>query len=482
MAAASIIRFGDFQLDRTSGDLSRAGTTSRLSQLPLRAFLELLDHPGQTVSRDRLAAILWPRGIANLDESLNGVMLELRVALGDEAETPRYIETLPRVGYRFIGTLDDAPTEESPILRSHRKTRRIAWIAAAGIAALAIGPWWVDRHRLPAESDVATLVAPRRTASTTAYEHYLDGINQRSKRDINSLPQTIAAFEAAVRDDPAYAEAWAALATSLTGAALWQQGLTVPLLDRARDAAERAVKLDESLAEGHAALGQLYAMYTRDLSAADRELTRALALDDKLARAWYVVGILRAFQGRPEEALAAMRRACELEPTTLQFSSLYGLLLYHTRRFDDAIAHVQPLVAAHPTHDQARSVLIRAFIAKGRYDDAAAHLKRRASDIPNMSDLGQLFAKTGRREDAVAEASRIEARSREGYAVMYEAAVIYVALGELDQACGALTMAANEHSMFVGWARIDPRMDGLRGKSCFMPVERSLDTSANTAR
>lgn len=480
MAAAPIIRFGDFQLDRTSGDLSRAGTTSRLPQQALRALLELLANPGQIVSRDRLAAILWPRGMADVDNGLNGIMFELRMALGDDAETPRYIETIPRVGYRFIGTFDDAPTEESPMLRSHLKTRRFAGFAA-GIAALAIGAWLVDRHRPPAEADVAAPLEPRRTASTTAYEHYRDGINHRSKRDINALPQAIAAFEAAVRDDPAYAEAWAALATSLTGAALWQQGLTVPLLDRARDAAERAVKLDDSLAEGHAALGQLYAMYTRDLSAADRELTRALALDDKLARAWYAVGILRAFQGRPEDAVAAMRRACELEPATLQFSSLYGLLLYHSRRFDDAIAHVQPLVAAHPTHDQARSVLIRAFIAKGRYDDAAAHLKRRASDIPNLSDLGQLFAKTGRREDAVAEALRIEARSREGYAVMYEAAVIYVALGELDLACGALTMAADEHSMFVGWARIDPRMDGLRGKSCFTPVERSLDTSGKTS-
>jgi hypothetical protein len=99
-----------------------------------------------------------------------------------------------------------------------------------------------------------------------------------------------------------------------------------------------------------------------------------------------------------------------------------------------------------------------------------------------MSDLGQLFAKTGRREDAIAEAQRIEARSREGYAVMYEAAVIYVALGELDHGCEALSMAAHEHSMFVGWAKIDPRMDGLRGKSCFATFERSLDMSGTTSR
>lgn len=481
MTAPSILRFADFRLDRITGELSRGGTTTRLSQQPLRVLLELLDNPGKVVPRERLVALLWPRGVVDFDNSLNGIVRTLRVALGDDSETPRYIETLPQVGYRYLGTLDDAPTEESPMLRAHRKSRRLAWFVAVGVVSLAIGAWYVDRARRPAEPVESASLAPRRTASTKAYEHYLDGIYQRSRRDINAVSQAIAAFEAALREDPEYAEAWAALATTLIGAALWQQEPTVPLLDRAREAAERAVKLDESLADGHAALGQINTMYTRDLAAAERELARALALDDKLSRGWHGVGILRAFQGRPEEALAAMRRARELEPTTLHFNSQYGLLLYHSRRFDDAIAHLEPLVAAHPTLDHARSVLIRALIAKGRYDDASAHLKRRTADIPNMSDLGLLFAKTGRREDALAEAQRIEARDREGYAVMYEVAVIYAALGELDQACGALANAAGEHSMFVGWARLDPRMDGLRGKSCFSAVERTIDTGSKAS-
>jgi DNA-binding winged helix-turn-helix (wHTH) protein/tetratricopeptide (TPR) repeat protein len=481
MTAPSIIRFADFRLDRISGELSRGGTTTRLSQQPLRVLIELLDNPGKVVSRERLVTLLWPRGVVDFDNSLNGIVRKVRVALGDDSETPRYIETLPRVGYRYIGPLDDAPTEESPMLRAHRKSRRVVWFVAAGVVMLATGAWFVERARRPQEPVEAASLAPRRTTSTKAYEHYLDGIYQRSRRDINATPQAIAAFEAALREDPDYAEAWAALATTLTGAALWQQDATISLLDRARDAAERAVKLDESLADGHAALGQVHTMYTRDLSAAEREFARALALDDKLSRGWHGVGILRAFQGRPEEALAAMRRARELEPMTLHFNSQYGLLLYHSRRFDDAIAHLEPLVAAQPSLDQARSVLIRALIAKGRYDDASAHLKRRTTDIPNMSDLGLLFARTGRREDALAEAQRIEARDREGYAVMYEVAVIYAALGELDQACGALANAADEHSMFVGWARLDPRMDGLRGKSCFSAVERTLDTSAKAS-
>jgi DNA-binding winged helix-turn-helix (wHTH) protein/tetratricopeptide (TPR) repeat protein len=481
MTAPSIIRFAEFRLDRTSGELSRGGTTIRLAPQPLRVMLELLDNPGTVVSRERLVALLWPRGMADFDNKLNGIVRELRVALGDGSETPHYIETLPRVGYRYIGPLDDAPTEESPMLRAHRKSRRLTWFVAVGIVALAIGGWFVDRARRAAAPVEAASLAPRPTASTKAYELYLDGLHQRSRRDINAMPQAIAAFEAALREDPEYAEAWAALATTLTGAALFQLEPTVPLLDRAREAAERAVKLDESLAEGHAALGRVYTMYTRDLSAAERELARALALDDKLSRGWHGIGILRAFQGRPEEALAAMRRARELEPKTLHFNSQYGLLLYYSRRFDDAITHLEPLVAAQPTLDHARSVLIRALIAKGRYDDASAHLKRRASDIPNMSDLGHLFAKTGRREDALAEALRIEARAREGYAVTYEVAVIYAALGELDQACGALANAAEEHSMFVGWARLDPRMDGLRGKSCFSAVEHTFDTSAKAS-
>src|SRR3954469_20550783 len=109
------IRFDGWTLTRASGELVREGRMQRLAPQPLAFLLELLDHAGDVVTRESLVKILWPRGIVDFDNSLNAVVRKLRVALGDDSETPRYIETLPRVGYRFVGTLDGAGAPAAPI-------------------------------------------------------------------------------------------------------------------------------------------------------------------------------------------------------------------------------------------------------------------------------------------------------------------------------------------------------------------------------
>lgn len=99
-------RFDGWVLDPESGDLERGDTRVRLQGRPTRALQELLAHAGSVVTREQLIARLWPKGVVDFDTSLNTVICKLRSALGDVAETPHYIETLPRRGYRFIGGLE----------------------------------------------------------------------------------------------------------------------------------------------------------------------------------------------------------------------------------------------------------------------------------------------------------------------------------------------------------------------------------------
>src|SRR6186997_3726564 len=96
------IAFDGWKVDRVSGEISRAGRAARLPQQPLRILIELYDHAGAVVTREQLVKALWPAGIVDFDNGLNVAMRKLRVALDDVADTPRYIETLPKVGYRFI--------------------------------------------------------------------------------------------------------------------------------------------------------------------------------------------------------------------------------------------------------------------------------------------------------------------------------------------------------------------------------------------
>jgi TolB-like protein/DNA-binding winged helix-turn-helix (wHTH) protein/tetratricopeptide (TPR) repeat protein len=100
------LRFDGWVLDPESGDLEREGARIRLQEQPARVLQELIAHAGSVVTREQLIALLWPKGVVDFDTSLNTVIRKLRSALGDVAETPRYIETLPRRGYRFIGALD----------------------------------------------------------------------------------------------------------------------------------------------------------------------------------------------------------------------------------------------------------------------------------------------------------------------------------------------------------------------------------------
>jgi TolB-like protein/DNA-binding winged helix-turn-helix (wHTH) protein len=108
-------RFDGWLVDFDSGEITRNGTTHRLQDQPLQILDELVKRPGELVTREQLISRLWPTGVVEFDTGLNSAMRKLRVALGDDAETPRYIETLPRRGYRFIAPLDPPPAAPPPV-------------------------------------------------------------------------------------------------------------------------------------------------------------------------------------------------------------------------------------------------------------------------------------------------------------------------------------------------------------------------------
>jgi len=139
---ATEIHFEGWTLRPRSGELLRDGHTQRLSQQPLRVLIELLDHPGEVVTRERLVQVLWPKGVVDFDNSLNGVVRKLRVALKDDSDMPRYVETLPRIGYRFIGTV--APRVFAPPEDPGRRSccpggSRAGLVASAASFAVIVG-------------------------------------------------------------------------------------------------------------------------------------------------------------------------------------------------------------------------------------------------------------------------------------------------------------------------------------------------------
>jgi DNA-binding winged helix-turn-helix (wHTH) protein/Tol biopolymer transport system component len=139
-----LIRFGSFEVDFRAGELRKQGRKVRLQDLPFQFLTVLLEHPGQVVSREELIRRLWSEYAAiDVDNGLNTAAKKLRLALGDDADTPRYIETLPRRGYRFIGVVQKAPVAEPGDTEAARPAAAVPPAAAEPPARRSYRLWWL---------------------------------------------------------------------------------------------------------------------------------------------------------------------------------------------------------------------------------------------------------------------------------------------------------------------------------------------------
>lgn len=469
MAAETDLQFDGWRVNRVSGEISREGRASRLPQQPLRILVQLYDHAGEIVTRDQLVKILWPAGIVDFDNGLNVAMRKLRVALDDVGDAPRYIETLPKVGYRFLAKTGDAvsaPLASPPAGHSPRLVRGFALLAAV-LVALGGVFWW-------STNSTTALHQPKHVPSLRAQELYLKGILERSRRDINSMASAIAYFEAALKEDPDYAAAWAAYGFTVAGTVMRQTSRPSEVIPKARAAAERALALEPGLPDGHVLMVHLLMDHDKNFPAATEELERARALGQGYAHFWHYSAMWNGQLGRVEAALADMRRARGLEPMTLLFTANHALILVNSRRNEEAIDLLRPLVEASPKFILARGILARALMATGDLEGARQQLEAREDIGLMQADLALVYLKMGLRDQAMKELERIRARGRDGFPMAYDEALIRTALGDLDKACERLERALTDGSILINWMRLDPRMDALRGRKCFADVEQRL--------
>lgn len=375
MDAAREIRFDGWTLHLATGELRRDGLRTRLQQQPLAVLLALLERPGELVAREALIARLWPRGVVDFDTALNSAVRRLRTALADHAELPRYIETIPRRGYRFIGTLDGPPL--------------VALEGAARPAGRAREPRWIDRRWLAAAAALALLAAgvaadrlvegarkvDRVAATTTmpvpaeARDRFLLAEHLFQRRGAGDLDRAMQQYEAALAAKPDYAEALAGMA-----AVYWVQtveGLIDPQLglSRLRDAAERALALDPGMAQAHLRLSQYRAVVgDHNESAWHANMAAALKPDDPLVLAF--AASRAASDGRLDEAISLQRRALEREP--LSGIARYNLasLLLLDGRIEEAGAEVRAYLELRPDTSEPNEALTTVLVLEGRAAEA----------------------------------------------------------------------------------------------------------------
>jgi TolB-like protein/DNA-binding winged helix-turn-helix (wHTH) protein len=185
------VRFGAFELDLRAGELRRNGTRVRLQEQPLQVLALLLEQPGAVVTRDELKRQLWPdHTFVDFEHGLNAAVTRLRFALGDSADHPRYIETLPRHGYRFMAAIEEPlgidevrqepPTLESPT-PSPTTIPRWPFFLAAGLVLvlLSVASYfaWRSHRRAQAGARVTVAVLPLQNLSADpGREFFADGV------------------------------------------------------------------------------------------------------------------------------------------------------------------------------------------------------------------------------------------------------------------------------------------------------------------
>lgn len=358
-AARSVYHFAEFELRPESGELFRDGARVRVQEQSLQVLLALLENAGGVVSRDQLCERLWPDGTyVDFEHSLNAAVKRLRAALADDADCPRYIETLPKRGYRMVVdvSLDsplvqpttEASFKEAPSQSTSEPRRRFVWTRTAAVMTIlsfltAAATAWLLHRRVAAFSNSSAAPAPPRNAE--AYELYLRSLGHKYEYPANR--QAIELLERSTALDPSSARSWYELARrynlEFTNAARGRG-----FFEHAQKANRRALELapDFGAAKSFQAMldaqgGQVAAAYQAALT-----MTREHPQD---ASAHQALSYALRYGGMFEEAASECEVARKLDPSRGLFPgcALVNILL---GRYDRASVYADMDPLSNLTH------------------------------------------------------------------------------------------------------------------------------------
>lgn len=473
MRAPRVHRFGSFELDAGRGELRRRGVVIRVPARPLDVLRALLERPGEVVSRDDLVRRLWPDTHVDFEHGLNNAVNRLRIALGESARQPRFVETVPHGGYRFCGVVEviegEAPVVAAAPAVVRRPSRIVAAAAAAALACCLVVGGSSLRHAT-GESG-----SPGQAA-------LLAGIDGYNRHRPDALVAAKAEFERALSLDPGLARAYAGLALVSLELAEWRVGPREELEPIARRAAERAKALDPSLPEARVASAEVAAWLDSRWTDAEGDLRAALRADPASVAALRSQSGILAARGRLDEAMAAADHASALEPRNVSLQVRAARLRYYAGRHDEAIARLERAVAVDPADPDARKALSDACWQRGLAERAAAEHEAWLSRLGiGAAELDRVHRAIGRgglpglwRENAARAADASDA-----YA--YKVAGFHALAGDPDTALAWLDRALRHGDRNLVFLAFDPDFDRVRSAPGFAELEARVHVTFRLA-
>jgi eukaryotic-like serine/threonine-protein kinase len=315
------------------------------------------------------------------------------------------------------------------------------------------------------------------TASSEAFQLYLKGRFYWNKRTPADFRKAIPFFQQAIDKDPNYAMAYAGLADTYALLSAYTNEPPRELMPKAKEAALKALALDDKLAEAHASFGQIVEYYEYDFATAEREYLRALDLNPNYATGHqWLAEHLSGFK-RFDQAIAEIRRALELDPLSAIINRVYADILVDARRFDEAIVQYQKTIELDPNFSTAYFFLGRAYEGKGMYDQAVeSYVKAGAiNQVPEqtMEEMKGVYKKSGWKAYVQANLNRVMSQES-SIPPPYVVASFYVRLGQNDEAIKWLERAYEERDFRMIMITVSFEFDGLRSDPRFRDLVRRV--------
>lgn len=327
-------------------------------------------------------------------------------------------------------------------------------------------------------------LARRHTENADAYSAYLRGRTQFIKLTPEGIRKAVEYFEEAVAMDPNFALAHAALSGAYVRLGFRAYGTLPPheTMPKAKAAALRALALDETSAEAHAAMGMIKVRYDWDWPGAERELRRAIELQPAYAAAHQTYADCLLAMARYDAGLAELKIAEELDPSSYVGISATRLAhLYQNRQYDRLIEVCKNLIELDANSYLAYLVLGMAYEQKLMYEEAIAAARKAIGAVPGKSGeavLGHIYATMGRRGEALKLIEEFKEAARESYVDPTHVAAIYSGLGDVEETLAWLEKGYQVRSTWMIYLNSDPRYDWLHSNQRFQDLLRRVGFAA----
>ncbi len=324
----------------------------------------------------------------------------------------------------------------------------------------------VDKLKIKLLGKEKEALVKRHTDDPEAYNFYLKGRYFWNKRTEDGLKKSVENLKLAIKKDPEFALAYAGLADSVSTLGFYGFLPRKDAFTEAKLEAVKALEIDDTVGETHAAMANIKAWCEWDLEGAERDYRRALELNPSDAEAHHMYAHLLEGLGRFDEAFREMDLALELEPLSINLNSCIGQILFAARRFDEAIDQLQKTIEMDPNLSLSYLWLGRAYLQKGMHSQAIESFEKGTTFIEirtmSIAALGYAYAVIGKKNDAQNRLDQLKDLSKKKYVDPFDIALIYVGLGEKELAFEWLEKAYEERSMYMFLIKVDPFFDNLR--------------------